>query len=251
MSVLNILTAKHNLFTVNLDTGTTTHVKLHKFICSGSWCECPNQRLFVSGGFRDQNYEVLTDTSALDLCRDYAVTRKCKMMSRRMFHALAYFEGHVYAIGGEDTFANLISGSHFDSLRHCERFSLATEQWELIPALPVGYSFGTSVVREAFLYVFKSVHEAQSTTIQVLNLVSLSWRVLSLSCPIYGSYLTSFTLNRELFVLVDNRLYRLQDNKLEFVVSTRAVCCKLCRPYKGKLYYFRFPKSITCEQVQL
>lgn len=123
-----IVTESCQLITWDLTSGSRTEVCLEGLIqprCS--YYALPDHKLFITGGVIPMKYNLNSKKAAIiDLARDFSVVSKPKMLEIRSSHALVFFEGFLYALGGANFGQNMTD---------CERFDFQSETWEMIPTL--------------------------------------------------------------------------------------------------------------------
>jgi hypothetical protein len=240
------------LVSCNVKAGSTTQVQLtlSNYLQSGCCCEVPNSRLMLVGGqtgFGRGTREV----KSIDVSRGFAVTSEGDMSHCRTGHALVYFDGFVYALGGLH---------QFRSLNKCERYGLIGKSWENISSLPEACFLSSAAVKEdtECLYVLGGLHTLDYnedfslvTAIQELSFTSLTWRLLAVRLP-SPDRVSCFTVHNEVYFIVNSELYKLQPQTDE-IARLSAIEAKGSESYlyyEGKLFYCE-EAELRCKDVQL
>lgn len=188
------------LYWTELRTGkaNTKVLAPFRFRSGSSWCAFPNDSIYFTGGHPCSNEVVSIEIPT------FKVSPEPPMIGVRFCHSSVYHKGYLYVIGGHN-------GSI--PLKYCERYSTFTDKWESIASLEIGvYYFGLIRNRQSQCLYALGGHLIKSTTnaIQEYNLVSLTWRTLSLMLPSpHSDRLASFKLSED-----DDDIYFLQDLEL-------------------------------------
>lgn len=210
-------------YRMDIESGElVTHHFPNKFISCISWCEIPGDFIYLSGG-KISFYDYSRETSIVNI-HTFEVTPKAPMNNLRFCHASAYYRGYVYVIGGQLLRENLVD---------CERYSIAKDEWEIIPSLPKASHGINSVIIEPTKCLY--VIGGNTDEVQELNLLTLSWRVLPIQLPGQVFWYPVFRLSPEAFTiyfLYESKLYSIdpQEMQLEEVKTVSANFQAFCGP---------------------
>jgi hypothetical protein len=142
----------------------------------------PGGCLFVTGGVKNDDTASKTVVK-IDLSTFEASDHR-PMRTARHSHSAVYHDHYLYTLGGEN------EGQTLDK---CERYATAANRWEAIPPLPKAASSANAIGLEDSLYVLGGEYSRGTgwggreggvlSTIQKLNLASLTWELLELRLP--------------------------------------------------------------------
>lgn len=201
-------------------------------------CIVPDWKLYCTGGTRGDGKAVIE----INLQRDFALTSQAPMLNGRVKHSSIFFQGFIYIIGG-----------YFlgDVLKTCERLHLNTGAWESIQDLPSEMHSSPLAIHEERHLLFTlggitKMNRSHNFTmsvrhIQQLNLLTLSWKTLTIFLPVIPVTVT-FRIYDD-FYLISDMLYR-------FIPETETIepiekPCKLLLTCESKFKWNREASFIT------
>mmetsp|Transcript_13454 Transcript_13454/g.25356 ORF Transcript_13454/g.25356 Transcript_13454/m.25356 type:complete len:617 (+) Transcript_13454:5-1855(+) len=129
------------------------------------WCSC-------AGG----EFIIVADTENLfkvDLLRDFHTVKLGRLLKPRHSHGMAYDQGFVY----------VVSGRYQGKVYECERYSLRQGKSELIGRIPRAFKKPSTITLNRSLYVVGTADDKGSHQIEVMCLITLSWRMLGVKLP--------------------------------------------------------------------
>mmetsp|Transcript_10883 Transcript_10883/g.21278 ORF Transcript_10883/g.21278 Transcript_10883/m.21278 type:complete len:395 (+) Transcript_10883:3075-4259(+) len=191
------------LFLTNTKTRRerTMTIEGYEFKARTCWCVAPsNQIFFTGGGPSDEVVSIDADTFTLSRHPPLQVSRFC--------HNSAYFDGFVYVVGGCDT---------SQILGDCERYSLASKQWETIERLNAPAAQFSLVVlhKTRCMYALGGYdyQRSQSGNIQEFSFDRLTWKQCGVKLPLPQADISGFTIQEQadlVFFVQDYKVYSFQ-----------------------------------------
>jgi len=110
----------------------------------------PDSTIILTGGISLERTHAYVNNSTISYIPFSNTFKKLNpMMKCRYQHGLVFYQGYIYAIGGQEYFSN--SNSY---LKHCERLNLKTLCWEEAPALNIARSNFAICCLDKSIYVF-------------------------------------------------------------------------------------------------
>mmetsp|Transcript_12935 Transcript_12935/g.24022 ORF Transcript_12935/g.24022 Transcript_12935/m.24022 type:complete len:274 (-) Transcript_12935:29-850(-) len=202
--VYGIIEVTSQIFRTDIATGQELNLGLgcSPFKEGCSWCEVPGGFLYLTGGF---DTVFLDHVISLGAEREFSVTLRPHLLTKRQDHGSVYHSGFLYIIGGN---AENPEGTESINLSECERYSILEGAWEAIPPLLKATCYMSVITLHDNLYaVGGNELFTMLDLVQVLNLQDLSWTQFLLHLPAIQDTIPCFKLNDEhLCFIVDNQI---------------------------------------------
>mmetsp|Transcript_18472 Transcript_18472/g.33264 ORF Transcript_18472/g.33264 Transcript_18472/m.33264 type:complete len:282 (+) Transcript_18472:170-1015(+) len=227
---------------IDARVGRANDIKLNFELSPGcNWCCLPGLCMMISGG------KHLKEARKIDVVRDLAVTGLASMNTARWEHSLVLHQNSVFALSGNTS--------------KCEKYLISENRWEDIASIPIAVS-GSSALSMPYsnsIYVLGGATEDYEfmDTVQVLELGSLKWKLLSLSLPCGDVFIASFRVSfysQNLYFVSEEKLYKLSanDEALECLQTlAKSICCITGRAvYLGEKLYCSTDEG-TFEEVEI
>jgi len=235
------------LYKTDITTGYTWKQETHLDFKDGcQYCEVSEFKLVVTGGY-DSDQAIDIDTSS-----GFELNWLNPMENIRYNHGTCYFEGMVYALGGQ-----------YDNkkMRACERLSLALGTWESISPSPEALSCINPICVERLkaLFVFGGFNTHYLDAIHKFDIIKNEWTRLEAKMFRKAHYVPCFITKEDaldIYFISQNYMGRLNTSKgkvLDVKVLNEDVYCYqgMSRYWNGSLYCPRYSDAPKRSSVGL
>eukprot|EP00359_Climacostomum_virens_P001015 CAMPEP_0204897824 /NCGR_PEP_ID=MMETSP1397-20131031/946_1 /ASSEMBLY_ACC=CAM_ASM_000891 /TAXON_ID=49980 /ORGANISM="Climacostomum Climacostomum virens, Strain Stock W-24" /LENGTH=244 /DNA_ID=CAMNT_0052065601 /DNA_START=837 /DNA_END=1568 /DNA_ORIENTATION=- len=162
----NYINHSDTLMWISLESQQISSTQLIRPLKAGCcWVELPDASLFVTGGFFIGS--TYSEVWKVDSQREFSMIQQPSMLTKRFSHASVYFQGFVYALGGDTS--------------KCERYNCEEGSWEELPCYQESIMWHSAIALEKTQAIY--IVGTKSNFLSFFSVEKLQWFIMSINLP--------------------------------------------------------------------